>query len=69
MIAELENRMVVDSSWGRLWLPPEEEEPIDVEVTEVHQEQQEQQRAQEPVEEQYEQQSFGNVADALFGNK
>ena len=45
------------------------EEPIDVEVTEVHQEQQEQQRAQEPVEEQYEQQPFGNVADALFGNK
>lgn len=26
MIAELENRMVVDSSWRRLWLPPEREE-------------------------------------------
>lgn len=45
------------------------DEPIDVDAAEIPQEVQ--QGAQEPVEEQYEQQSFaqGGAADALFGNQ
>lgn len=42
------------------------EEPIDVEIAEIPQEQQ---NVQETMEEQSEQQPLGNVADALFGNK